>query len=298
MNKIYGFGNALIDIEIRITEEELKEINIEKGFMKHISRENLEAYLDRFSDQRYSELPGGSVANSLYAANQHKVQTHFSCAIGNDDFGKSFINSFESDLCTLSVHESDLPTGVCLIFITSDGQRTMAANLGANTNIQTECIDEEKLKTSEYLLFDNFSLSTQNGFDVAKFCLSLNQYSRVCFGISDVSLVEENSTQLKELFDDKIDILYGNEAEIASLMNTHKIYSSNILTTFGADGAKFNKTRFDAPKIKIVNSNGAGDALIGSFLANRINNLDIKDSLQGAISYASKVCTTNGPRLI
>ena len=41
-------------------------------------------------------------------------------------------------------------------------------------------------------------------------------------------------------------------------MNTHKIYSSNILTTFGADGAKFNKTRFDAPKIKL-NSNG-GDA--------------------------------------
>ena len=33
MNKIYGFGNALIDIEIQITEEELKEINIEKGFM-------------------------------------------------------------------------------------------------------------------------------------------------------------------------------------------------------------------------------------------------------------------------
>ena len=29
--------------------------------------------------------------------------------------------------------------------------------------------------------------------------------------------VEENSIQLKELFDDKIDILYGNEAEITSL---------------------------------------------------------------------------------
>ena len=141
MSKIYGFGNALIDIEIQITEEELKEINIEKGFMKHITRENLEAYLERFSNQRYSESPGGSVANSLYAANQHNVQTHFSCAIGQDDFGQSFINSFKSDLCTLSFNESDLPTGVCLIFITPDGQRTMAANLGANTNIHIDCID-------------------------------------------------------------------------------------------------------------------------------------------------------------
>jgi hypothetical protein len=59
MSKIYGFGNALIDIEIQITEKELKEINIEKGFMKHISRDNLETYLDRFSNQRYSALPGG-----------------------------------------------------------------------------------------------------------------------------------------------------------------------------------------------------------------------------------------------
>ena len=150
-----------IDIEIQITEEELKEINIEKGFMKHITRENLEAYLKGFLINAIRSHQAFSVANSLYAANQHNVQTHFSCAIGNDDFGKSFINSFKSDLCTLSVHESDLPTGVCLIFITSDGQRTMAANLGANTNIQTECIDEEKLKTSEYLLFDNFSLSIE-----------------------------------------------------------------------------------------------------------------------------------------
>ena len=63
MSKIYGFGNALIDIEIQITEEELKEINIEKGFMKHITRENLEAYIERFSNHGNLESPGVSVAN-------------------------------------------------------------------------------------------------------------------------------------------------------------------------------------------------------------------------------------------
>ena len=31
MNKIYGFGNAMIDIEIQIEEKDLLEINIEKG---------------------------------------------------------------------------------------------------------------------------------------------------------------------------------------------------------------------------------------------------------------------------
>tara|TARA_Y100000992_G_C21196963_1_gene458423 strand:- start:65 stop:961 length:897 start_codon:yes stop_codon:yes gene_type:complete len=297
MSKIYGFGNALIDIEIQITEEELKEINIEKGLMKHISRDNLEAYLDRFSNQRHSALPGGSIANSLYAANQHNIQTHFTCAIGNDDFGKSFVNSFKSELCSLSFHESDISTGVCLIFITPDGQRTMAANLGANTHIHSDSIDEEKLRTSEYLVFDNFSLSTQSGFNIAKFCMSLNQSLKVCFGISDVSLVEENNTQLSELLDLGIEILYGNEVEVNAISKAHKIDSLNVLTSFGKRGAAFNEIKLKAPEIEIVNSNGAGDALLGTFLANQISNKNIKDSLRDAISYASEVCRTNGPRL-
>lgn len=297
MSKIYGFGNALIDIEIQITEEELNEINIEKGFMKHISRNNLEMYLGRFSNQRYSALPGGSVANSLYAANQHNVQTHFSFAIGKDDFGKSFINSFKSDLCTLSFYESDLPTGVCLIFITPDGQRTMAANLGANTDIHTDCVDKEKLITSEYLLFDNFSLSTQNGFNVAKYCMSLKPSPKVCFGISDVSLIEENSVYLSEVLDTDIEVLYGNEAEFNAFSKVYKIDSLNVLKTYGKKGASFNETRLKAPEIEIVNSNGAGDALLGTFLANLINNKNIEESLRDAITYASEVCKTNGPRL-
>ena len=297
MSKIYGFGNALIDIEIKVSELQLKDINIKKGLMKHISQEELEIYLSDFSNQINSALPGGSIANSTHAANKHNIETHFSCAIGDDKYGELFVDSFKNELSGLSFYKSKLPTGVCLIFITPDGQRTMAANLGANIDLHKDCIDIKKLKNSEYLLFDNFSLSTKKSFRVAKFCLSLSQFPKVCFGISDVSLVEQNSSQLKELFVDEINILYGNEAEITALTNIHKIESSNTLTTFGANGAKYNKTWLDAPEIKIANSNGAGDALIGSFLANRVNDLNIEDSLQGAISYASKVCTTNGPRL-
>ena len=43
MNKIYGFGNAMIDIEIQIEEKDLLEINIEKGNMKHIDDGELES---------------------------------------------------------------------------------------------------------------------------------------------------------------------------------------------------------------------------------------------------------------
>ena len=52
-----------------------------------------------------------------------------------------------------------------------------------------------------------------------------------------------------------------------------------------------------APKVEVINTNGAGDALIGSFLAFK-DHFDDKTALFKAVGYASKVCLVNGPRLI
>ena len=54
MNKIYGFGNALIDIEIKVSEEQLSEIKIEKGSMRHISKEDLD-FLQKIAWKAYLE---------------------------------------------------------------------------------------------------------------------------------------------------------------------------------------------------------------------------------------------------
>ena len=37
MTKLYGFGNALVDIEVNVSEEILNEIGIEKGRLKTTS---------------------------------------------------------------------------------------------------------------------------------------------------------------------------------------------------------------------------------------------------------------------
>ena len=50
MNTIYGFGNALVDIEIKLEEAQLKEVGIEKGSMKHISSQEIKMFLDHYSD--------------------------------------------------------------------------------------------------------------------------------------------------------------------------------------------------------------------------------------------------------
>ena len=65
MPKIYGFGNALIDIEISVSEDELASLPINKGSMEHISSRQKLDWLHRFQTRIQSRQPGGSIANSL-----------------------------------------------------------------------------------------------------------------------------------------------------------------------------------------------------------------------------------------
>ena len=80
---------------------------------------------------------------------------------------------------------------------------------------------------------------------------------------------------------------------INSFINMH---AENILVTYGEEGASYNDISLQAPKIEIVNSNGAGDALIGTFLACLSTENDYT-SLKKAVDYASEVCKSNGPRI-
>ena len=296
MNKIYGFGNALIDIEIRISEDQLKNISIPKGSMKHISNDELETFLKIFNTQRYSAMPGGSIANSLHAANKHNAQTYFSCSIGDDEFGELFIDSFKLMNESISFYKSSLPTGICLIFVTPDGERTMAANLGANLDLCPESLNVDVLRASDFLIFDNFSLSTDKGAETIEYSLSLETDLRICFGISDKSLVKKNDKKIKKVFLNKIYLLYGNEDEIKELETVISNPALNTLISKGPEGASYNQEYFKASQIEIVNSNGAGDALIGTFLA-YADVIGDEKALKKAVSYASKVCAVNGPRL-
>ena len=296
MNKIYGFGNAMIDIEIQIDEKDLLEINIEKGNMKHIDDSELKFLLNKYSNNIKSRLPGGSIANSLYAANQNGASIHFSCSVGRDEYGDYFVSSFDSENL-ITYKRSKLSTGICLIFVTEDGERTMASNLGANLELRPEILNLEKLGDSDFLIFDNFSLFSEGGLNTVTAALREKQHSKICFGISDKTLIDENIKNLKWLNQNVIDLIYGNNNEISEMRSKLTIKSKNILETFGEKGASFNDSSVPAPKIEVINTNGAGDALIGSFLAFK-DHFDDKTALFNAVGYASRVCSVNGPRLI
>ena len=68
------------------------------------------------------------------------------------------------------------------------------------------------------------------------------------------------------------------------------------MVTYDKSGAMINGEKVKAPNINLVNTNGAGDALLGAYIALE-GKLGKLDALKEAVKYASKICSINSPRL-
>jgi len=295
MSKIYGFGNALIDIEIQINDDQLTSIGIPKGSMRHINKDMKELLLKEYKNSIRSMNPGGSIANSLFAAENYGASTCFSCSLGDDEYGQLFLDSYK-DKNQIFFNYSDKTTGVCLVFISPDGERTMASNLSANYQLSSKCINLSVLESSDYLLFDNFSLATDSGNQTVNYCLdNVSDKVKICFGLADSQLIEENLDKIKNLSNKTIHCLSGNKIEQDELDKHISLNYQLRLVSHGIHGATLNGKQISAPKIDLVNTNGAGDSLIGAYIALE-EKMGQEKALKEAINYSSKVCTVNGPR--
>ena len=297
MPKIYGFGNALIDIEISISEDELASLPINKGSMEHISSRQKLDWLHRFQTRIQSRQPGGSIANSLHAAASQGSSCTFSCSMGDDLEKDLFLQGFNKKLIQTNFQYSINPTGICFIFVSPDGERTMASNLSANEDLNPKCLNKKILSKSDWLVFDAFSVCTSSGLKTAKeaFLIAKQNNVKIAFGLADINLIKSNLKEIEWVLNQSIDLLFSNENEINLLKQSIKT-DVDILCSSGAKGCRFNQIKVDAKEISVVNTNGAGDALVGIFLS-YYNSIPQQEALKKAVDYATEVCQIGGPRI-
>ena len=298
MITIYGFGNALIDIHIHVQDVDITSIGIPKNTMKHINKEEMKDLLARFNKNIIKQSAGGSIANSLHAANKFNCYTNYSYAIKKDYNGNKFLDGFSLKNHKSHIIESVKPTGVCLIFNTPDGERTMAAHLGANEDLAPESLNVQRLIDSDWLLFDSFSISTDGGFLTAKESVAIAKESNVliCYGLADLSLLQPNKNKISWLLDQGIEYIVGNSEEFTEFDKLFDISPKKKLISMGNKGATLDKIYIDAPNISCISTNGAGDGLMGVFIAS-LRNKGERGALQEAIDYASRICLTEEPRI-
>ena len=311
---IICIGNALVDSLDQIEEFVIDELNLNKARMTLVDKERSNFLLQNMKNPTYEA--GGSAANTAYWISQLGGKAGFIGKISNDDLGKQFRSSLkDSGLNDYTVYESeDNQTGLCAIFITPDGERTMNTYLGAGEHLSVDdlhidAIKEAKILYMEGYLWDKPSSKSAflNAAKINKESGGLNSIS-----LSDVFCVEMHRDSFISFIADDIDYVFCNEDELNSLTlqsstnESFKYFEENfpkvkeLICTLGSDGAVILKNgerhSFEATEAKVIDKTGAGDFFAAGYLYGLQKELSIDKSANFANKSAAHVISEIGVR--
>ena len=311
---IICIGNALVDSLEQIEEFVIDELNLNKARMTLVDKERSNFLLQNMKNPIYEA--GGSAANTAYWISQLGGNAGFIGKISNDDLGKQFKLSLkDSGLNDYTVFESeDNQTGLCAIFITPDGERTMNTYLGAGEHLSVDdlhidAIKEAKILYMEGYLWDKPSSKSAflNAAKINKESGGLNSIS-----LSDVFCVEMHRDSFISFIADDIDYVFCNEDELNSLTlqsstnESFKYFEENfpkvkeLICTLGSNGAVILKNgerhSFEATETKVIDKTGAGDFFAAGYLYGLQKELSIDKSANFANKSAAHVISEIGVR--
>ena len=307
--KILGIGNAIVDVICKVEDNFLSENNLTKSTMKLVDEIEFKKVLSSLKIEQ--TIAGGSVANSMVGLSQLGNHVGFIGKISNDNLGKKYEQSLthENVKYFYSKNEEITPTGTCLILITPDSERTMVTFLGIAGKINEKDIDANAINKSEMIFLEGYLWD--EGEPKLAFNKALSLANKAAMTLSDQFCVERHKKNFLNLVKNKLDIIFANEQEIKSLINTSsfeeiitfgKQLNKSLIITRGEKGsvAIVNNEVVECDSIKelnIIDLTGAGDLFAAGFLHGYINNLSIKDSLKKGTEMASKIIQKIGARL-
>jgi len=242
--KILGIGNAIVDVLCKVNDDFLIKNSLTKSTMKLIDENEFKTLLSLVNIQE--TVSGGSVANSIVGLSQLGNKVGFIGKVSNDNLGQKYEDGLKKENVKYLYEkkEEPIPTGSCLILITPDSERTMCAYLGTAGKINDSDIDPKIIKNSEITFLEGY-LWDEGGPKKA-FDKAINNSNKVALSLSDLFCVERHKKHFLELVKNEIDIVFANEQEFLSLINSNsfdeiisfsKNLKKNVIITRGEKGA-------------------------------------------------------------
>jgi sugar/nucleoside kinase (ribokinase family) len=204
------------------------------------------------------------------------------------------------------------PTARCLILVTPDAQRTMNTFLGACVNLGPEDVPEALIASASITYMEGYLWDRPKAKEafVRAAKLAHGAKRRVSLTLSDPFCVDRHRDSFRALVKDHIDILFANEAEIASLYQVNDFDQAVkqvrqeceiAVVTRGAEGSVILKGGEmhvvpAAPVAKVVDTTGAGDLYAAGFLQALTAGHDLKRCGQVASLAAAEAISHYGAR--
>ena len=327
---LLGLGNPLLDISALADHDFLKKYDLKPNNAVLAESYHLPMYTEMIEKYKVDYTAGGACQNTMrvgqWILQRPNIFAFMGC-IGKDKFGE-ILESKAKEAGVLVSYQYDhtVPTGTCAVVITDQGaNRSLCANLSAANHFSKTHLDntanQSLIENAKYFYITSFFLtvSPPSIMEVAEHACKYDK--PFCMNLSAPFLCQFFKEPMMKAFP-YIDILFGNEQEAATFANEHNFETTDVeeialllqslpkenksrsrivIITQGKDPvicAKDGKvTKYPAisvPAEDIIDTNGAGDAFVGGFLAQYIQGKSLDICINCGIYAATEVIKQSG----
>lgn len=310
---VVAIGNAIVDIIAPAPDSLIVEEGLTKGGMQLVDAPRADALYARMGAAH--EASGGSAANTIAGMAALGRKCGFIGQVADDQFGKVFshdIRAIGVDFTT-PMRGEEPPTAQCLIFVTPDGQRTMNTFLGASQFLPATALDRTMIEKAAVLYLEGYLWDPEEPRAAMREAIAIARAAgrKVAFTLSDNFVIDRHGDDFRALLTDgKIDILFANDGEIRTLMQTDDFEAAvaaaaplvkTLVVTRSEHGALAisGGQRCDVaaePIAKVVDTTGAGDLFAAGFLSGQAEGRSLADCLTMGAVCAAEVISHYGPR--
>src|SRR5688500_357833 len=168
---VFGMCNALFDIQAEVKDEELSELSLTKGAMMLISEEEQRAIVPRVYTQIVNTEAGGSGANTMIGVALLGGTACYTSRVGDDEHGGLYRDGLADKGVKPNLGVGAGETGISLILVTPDAQRTMCTFLGRSIDLRKEDVNVDDLRASRYLYVTGYLWDTENQKEAVLFAM-------------------------------------------------------------------------------------------------------------------------------
>ena len=309
---VYGVGNALVDVQVRVDEGFIVRHGLKKGHMELVDARRQAQVLAALAGHPVNRCSGGSAANTVVGVAELGGTSGYCGKVGDDDLGRFYREDLDAVGVRFEGASSSEPTGTALVLITPDAQRTMLTCLAASALLDAPDLRSNSLEGCAYLYVEGYLLPGESTRRAALAAIQAAKERgvRVALTVSDPFVVAQSAKLLWELIEGPVDLLFCNEIEAAALVGSKDMVecaralhrrATNVALTLGAKGSVLMHEGTLHPvegvRAESVDTTGAGDMYAAGILYGLTHGLSWPEAGRLASHAAARVVSALGARL-
>lgn len=318
---ILGMCNPLLDISAEVPMELLEKYDVKLNNAILAEEKHIPLYQELVDSYPVQYIAGGATQNSIRVAQwmlKAPGATSYFGAVGADGYGQTLERcAMEDGVRVIYQKNTEVPTGTCAVLV-HGGERSLIANLAAANTFTSAHLEtaeaKEAVEQAKIVYISGFFLtvSVDSILTVAKKSIEDNKIFAI--NLSAPFLIQFFGDQMASVMP-YADFVFGNESEAAAYGEA-KGYGSDLATialklaaqpkasgtrprivvftqgssaTIVAQGGVVTTFAVDPlPREALVDTNGAGDAFVGGFLSQLVQNKPMSECVRAG-HFAARV---------